>query len=169
MILDQVIARNGVRRPRLRRALCNALPTLVLAVALAGPAAPVAANGPGLAVMMERMQTYTHKLQLSLAAGNARLADLYIHELEESAEYIIDHLPRYHDYPVGELTREMLLPAIEALEDAVDSGDWAESGARFTQLLDQCNACHTATGKAYIRMVPAAGNPFLQDFSVVED
>jgi hypothetical protein len=169
MILDQVIAETFGRSPRMRIKLFTRLRTLGLALALGTVATPAIANGPGLAVMMERMQTYTHKLQLSLAAGNARLADLYVHELEESAEYIIEHLPHYHDYPVGALTREMLLPAIEALEDAVDDGDWAESGARFGQLLDQCNACHTATGKAYIRMAPASGNPFLQDFSLIED
>lgn len=153
----------------MRNTLFTCLRTLGLALALGGLAAPAFASGSGLAVMMERMQTYTHKLQLSLAAGNAQLADLYIHELEESAEYIIDNLPHYRDYPVGALTREMLLPSIEALEDAVDAGDWAASGVRFAKLLESCNTCHAATGKAYIRMVPASGNPFLQDFSVIED
>jgi mono/diheme cytochrome c family protein len=145
-----------------RAALC--------AVALTGLAAtPALGDGPGLAVMMERMQTYTHKLQLSLAANNARLADLYLHELEEAAEYVVDNLPYYHDFPVGQLTREMLLPSIEALEDTLDEADWAESGAGFARLLDSCNACHAATGKGYIRIAPAAGNPFAQDFSVIED
>lgn len=144
------------------------LRALGLALALCGLATPVLAEGPGLAVMMERMQTYTHKLQLSLAAGNARLADFYIHELEESVEYVIDELPLYRDFPVGDLTREMLLPAIEALEDAVDEGDWAATGAQFAKLIDACNLCHAATGKEYVRVAPAAGNPFAQDFSVVE-
>ena len=139
---------------------------LALALALGGLAAPAFANGTGLAVMMQRMQTYTHKLQLSLAAGNAQLGDFYLHELEEAAEYVIDHIALYDDVPVGQLTREMLLPAIEALEDAVDSGDSAQGGIAYGRLLEACNACHAATGKNYIRIVPAAGNPFAQDFSV---
>ena len=142
----------------------------LLAVALICLAAtPAHGDGAGLAVMRERMQTYTHKLQLSLAASNARLADHYLHELEEAAEYVADNLPLYREYPVGDLTREMLLPSIEALEDAVDEADWATSSIRFAQLLDSCNACHAVTGKGYVRIAPAAGNPFAQDFSVLED
>jgi hypothetical protein len=153
----------------MRNTLLMNLRSLGLALALGGVAAPALASGPGLAVMMERMQTYTHKLQLSLAAGNASLADLYLHELEEAAEYVADNLPHYGDYPVGQLTREMLLPSIEALEEAVDEGDWAASGVLFAKLLESCNSCHAATGKSYVRIAPAAGNPFAQDFSVVED
>lgn len=150
-------------RMKLRRA------ALCAAMLIGLTTTPALGDVSGLAVMMERMQTYTHKLQLSVAADNAKLADLYLHELEEAAEYVVDNLPYYHDFPVGELTREMLLPAIEALEDALDEGDWADSGDRFTKLLNSCNACHAATGKGYVRIVPAAGNPFAQDFSVIED
>jgi hypothetical protein len=149
-------------RMKFGRALCAA-------VLMGLAATPALGDGPGLAVMMERMQTYTHKVQLSLAANNAKLADLYLHELEEAAEYVVDNLPYYGDFPVGDLTREMLLPSIEALEDALDAADWADSGARFAKLLDSCNACHAATGKGYVRIAPAAGNPFAQDFSVLED
>jgi hypothetical protein len=144
-------------------------PALCAAVLMGLVATPALGDATGLAVMMERMQTYTHKLQLSLAANNAKLADLYLHELEEAAEYVVENLPYYHDFPVGRLTREMLLPPIEALEDTLDEADWAESGARFAELLDSCNACHAATGKDYVRIAPAAGNPFAQDFSVIED
>jgi cytochrome c553 len=152
--------------PTLLRPLAQAL---VLALALGGLAPPALASEPGLVVMMSRLQTYTHKLQLSLAASNAELADFYLHEIEEAAEYVIDHLPLYRDFPVGQLTREMLLPAIETLEDAVDSRDWAQSRIAQAELLQACNACHAATGKGYIRIVPAEGNPFAQDFSVQAD
>lgn len=141
-----------------------ALPA-ALAILLLGPATPVLASGEGLAVLMERMQTYTHKAQLSVEARNAPLADFYLHELEETAEHIVEHVESYDDYPVGALTREMLLPAIEALEDALEEGDWAETGHRFSALLQSCNDCHVATGHGLIRIVPAAGNPFAQDFA----
>jgi len=169
MILDQFCFPVGKKelqmhaRTSFKRAAWLAVALVCLSVT------PAHGDGAGLAVMMERMQTYTHKLQLSLAANNPRLADHYLHELEEVAEYVIEELPHYRDHPVGELTRAMLLPAIEALEDAVDEADWANSGLRFAQLIDSCNACHAATGKSYIRVAPAAGNPFAQDFSVLED
>lgn len=139
---------------------------LVLALPLSGLATPALATEPGLVVMMSRLQTYTHKLQLSLDASNAELGDFYLHEIEEAAEYVVDNLPLYRDFPVGQLTREMLLPAIEAVEDAVESGDWAQSRTAYAELVQACNACHAATGKGYIHIVPAEGNPFAQDFSI---
>jgi hypothetical protein len=171
MILDQdrpspAQKESQMKNHRITRP-ARAVATLALAVLAFGT--PALADGLGLAVMMERMQTYTHKLQLSIEARNARLADFYLHELEEAGEYVAEHIPHYGDYPVGQLTSEMLLPAIEQLEDSVEAGDWAASDADFRKLLEACNACHLVTGKGYIRIVPARVNPFAQDFSVVED
>ena len=145
------------------------LPPFLLATLLGALAAPALAEEPGLAILMERMQTYTHKLQLSIGARNAPLADFYLHELEETAEYIIDNIPQYDDYPVGELTREMLLPPIERLEDAVKSGEWGASDTLFTKTLAACNACHEVAAHGYVRIAPNDSNPFAQDFSVAED
>lgn len=143
---------------------------LVLLGALLGAlAVPALAEEPGLAVLMERMQTHTHKLQLSIGARNAPLAGFYLHEIEETAETIIETIPRYDDYPVADLTREMLLPAIERLEDAIESGDWNASDTRFSETLAACNACHQVSGHGYVRIVPNDVNPFAQDFSAAED
>lgn len=146
----------------------TALPA-AFALLLLGPTVSAHADAEGLAVLMERMQTYTHKAQLSVEARNAPLADFYLHELEETAEYVVEHIEFYDDYPVGALTREMLLPAIEALEDALEAGDWNESGRRFNALLQSCNDCHTASGHGFIRIAPASGNPFAQDFAPQAD
>jgi hypothetical protein len=132
-------------------------------------AAPALGAPPGLAVLMERMQTYTHKLQLSIEARNAPLADFYLHELEETSEFVVENIAHYGDHPVGPLVKEMLLPMIEALEDAVEAGEWEAGDARFTDLIRACNACHLVTGHGAVRIAPASGNPFAQDFSVAED
>lgn len=124
---------------------------------------------PGLAVLMERMQTYTHKLQLSVAARNAPLAGFYLHELEETAESIIENIATYDDQPVGALTQQMFMPALERLEDAVDESDWAAGDRQFSAMLEACNGCHVASGHGQVRIVPASGNPFAQDFSVQAD
>lgn len=140
---------------------------MILAAALTClSAAPASGDTPGLAVLMHQMQTYAHKAQLSIEARNERLAHFYIHELEETTEYVADNIATYDDYPVGSLAREMLLPAIEALEDVVEAGEWPASEARFKELLDTCNACHTVTAHGYIRVAPASGNPYAQDFAV---
>lgn len=142
-------------------------------IALAGVlcllAGPAQASGPGLATLMERMQTYTHKLQLSVEAYNGPLADFYLHELEEVAEDVVANIPAYDDYPVGDLTREMLLPAIEHLEDLVEARHWGAAAAGFDAMLEACNACHLVTGHGHIRIARAGINPFAQDFSPVED
>lgn len=141
----------------------------MIASMLALVGAPVNAAEPGLAVLMERMQTYSHKLQLSVAARNAPLAGFYLHELEETAESIIENIASYDEQPVGELTRQMFMPALELLEDAIDEPDWAAGDRRFTAMLEACNGCHVASGHSQIRIVPASGNPFAQDFSVQPD
>jgi hypothetical protein len=144
----------------------NKSPLFALAAVLSLAVAPASAADPGLAVLMERMQTYTHKLQLSLEARNALLADFYLHELEETAEYVAENIESYHDRPVGALVQDMLMPQIERLEDAVEARQWSETDSRFVDLLRACNACHMATEHGYIRIAPAEGNPFAQDFSV---
>jgi hypothetical protein len=136
---------------------------------LAAAALPASAAEPGLAILMQQMQTYTHKLQLSLDARNPRLVDFYLHELEENAEFVAENIERYGEHPVGEMTAQMLLPVIERMEDAVEEADWELGDRRFGELLEACNACHLTTGHAAIRIVPASINPFAQDFSVQPD
>jgi hypothetical protein len=131
-------------------------------------AAPARAEG-GLAARMHTLQTHAHKLQLSVAARNGELAYFYLHELEEAAEGIIEEVAEYDGYPIAALTREMLLPTVESLEQAVKAGDWADTDARFAKLLKSCNACHLVAGHGFIRIVPAEGNPFAQDFSPRQD
>lgn len=140
-----------------------------LAVLFGVAVVPAHADAPGLAVLMERMQTYTHKLQLSIEARNAPLAHFYLHELEETSEYVAEHVEHYDDYPVGRLLAEMLLPKIERMEELVEAGQWPASDAEFTDLVGACNACHLVTGHDFIRIAPASGNPFAQDFSIASD
>ncbi|MEJ2514062.1 MAG: hypothetical protein P8080_02175 [Gammaproteobacteria bacterium] len=117
---------------------------------------------------MAHMQRHTHKVQLSVEARNARLVGFYLHEIEEIAETIEDEIATYDEQPVGRLVGEMLMPAVEALEDPVEAGDWAAADAAFTGLLGACNACHATTKHGYIRIVPAEGNPYNQDFSATK-
>ena len=138
-------------------------PLLGVALVLAA-AAPVRAD-IGLAALMHNLQTHAHKLQLSVAARNGELAYFYLHEIEETAETIISDIGDYDGYPIASLTQEMLLPSVEALEDSVKAGEWATADARFAKLLKSCNGCHVVAGHGFIRIVPAEGNPFAQDFS----
>ena len=135
---------------------------LLAALAVSGPAA---ASGAGLAERMSHLQRHTHKLQLSVEARHPELVGFYLHEIEEVAEEIRDEVETYDDHPIGRLTGEMLLPAVEALEEPVAAGDWDAADTGFDRLLSACNACHAATEHGYIRIVRKKGNPYNQDFS----
>lgn len=142
---------------------------LVLGALIALIATPAAAEMPGLAILMQNMQTHLHKVQLSLEARNSALAYFYIHELEETAAFIGANIEEYDGHPVGALAESMLIPALERLETAVKDEDWDASDARFAAAMQACNACHTVTDHAMVRIAPADGNPFAQDFSIPED
>ncbi len=137
---------------------------LALAVVMvAGGPRTAAAGEEGLAVRMAWMQTYLHKLDLSVQAGNRKLADLYLHELEEVAEETAEDVEAYEGAPVGQLVNTLLLPAIEAAEARLEDNP-GDRGA-VAGLIDTCNQCHQSTGHAEIRIVPATVNPFNQDFA----
>lgn len=141
--------------------------TAATAAAMILATAPVAAGEPGLAALMESIQTYTHKLQLSIEAGNPKLADFYLHELEETAEYVAEEIDSYDGHAIGKLMESMLLPALERLEKPLKSGKdaWPDVEQRFAEVIQTCNACHQATEHGYIKIAPAALNPYAQDFS----
>lgn len=121
---------------------------------------------PALYDLMTQMQQVVHKMSYAVEFENKELLDFYIHELEElSGELIITNM-NYNDYPVGQLTRSMLYPSIEDLEDAIDSGDWSNVRTQKSILIQSCNSCHIATGYKSVIILERAGvNPFNQNFS----
>lgn len=120
---------------------------------------------PGLAVQMKYMSYWTHKLGLSVEAENMELADFYHHELEEAAEDLIESIAFYKDKPIAQLTESMLVPMLDALEDALEEGNWSEIRSAYTAVITSCNACHAATNYGFIVVTPGFGNnPFNQEF-----
>lgn len=118
-----------------------------------------------LATAMLNMQTYSHKLALSIEAENFELAHHYEHELEENIEHVIENIEFYHEHKVSELTKTILVPAYENLAKAVDSKDFAIMKTSFKSMIQSCNACHVATDKTHIRIMEwPTSNPFMQEF-----
>lgn len=141
--------------------------TLAFSLAIVLPAAQ-AEDEPDMIGTMGAMQTFMHKLGLSVAARNHELVDFYAHELEESIE-AAESIERYHDIRVGELTEAMLVPAFEAFEQAVESKDHEIAGQRYESLIEACNACHQATGYGFIRIKSTDANPYMQSFEPDQD
>lgn len=113
---------------------------------------------------MTKMQYFSHKLGLSVDAGNAALQDYYAHEVEE----IIEKLEKVEDYkgiPVAKLLKTTLAPAFEKLEDAVKAGEAAAVNDAYDGLLAACNNCHKAANHAYIHVERRGDNPYMQTFA----
>jgi hypothetical protein len=147
------------------RVLASAVACFV-ALAPAGPALLAEsddAGAEGLVAKMGYLQRYLHKLDLSVQAENPELAGYYIHELEELVAELAEDRVVYEGHEVGALTESMLTPAIEALESALETGGKAD--AAVGGLVAQCNACHVATERSWMKVERARSNPFNQDFS----
>jgi hypothetical protein len=154
-------------RPVSRRRSYARLPVLALTLTL--PAAPLAADEGhvDLLGLMGTLQQLVHKAQLALDAGNVPLAAFYAHELEETGE-AVTAVAEYDDHPVGQLTGAMLMPAIEALDEALhDAGSaasMAAGDAALDRVINSCNACHAATEHAFIVIARNGTNTYAQQF-----
>src|SRR5690606_2304301 len=102
-------------------------------------------NAPGLAIQMKYIQHWTHKLGLSVEAQNAELVEFYHHELEEGAHDLIATIEEYDGFPIASLAGTMLVPQLEAFEEAEESGDWNRIRTAYQAIITSCNTCHQAT------------------------
>lgn len=119
-----------------------------------------------LAEPMGQMQYFSQKLGYAIEAENTELADFYLHELEELAGTIREEITEYEGFQIAELTGAMLVPMLEAQEEALDSGDWSATQQSYEQLIQSCNACHAGTEHGFIQITPAEGEPpFNQRFA----
>jgi len=118
-----------------------------------------------LIYQMSFLQLYSEKLYLAGEAGNRELADMYAHEIEEISEMLIKEEVTYEGMDIGGMTETMLLPALEKVEAGIDSGDPDSFREAYTNLIQSCNSCHSATGHAFIKVTVPDRNRFNQEFS----
>lgn len=120
---------------------------------------------PELAKAMAWQQRWTMKLGYAIAAKNQPLADLYMHELEESTHEIIEAIPEYEGLKIAQLTRIILEPELEPLAQTIDTQDWAGATQHYAKVIDACNRCHSAVQHAFIEItVPQGQAPWNQQF-----
>lgn len=127
---------------------------------------PVAAADPDLPTMMGRMQYFAHKLGLAVSSGNRDLQHFYAHELEEVIEKV-EVIEEHDGVRIADLIRGTLVPAFEALERSIDSGDAAAVDGAYDGLLAACNQCHTGAKRPYIHIERRTDNPFMQSFAPI--
>lgn len=122
-----------------------------------------AAFADELVDLMGALQTRSHKLQLSLDHDNQALAAFYVHEIEELTE-AVGEVEEYEGYPVGQLATSMLMPVMDRLESALETGNLDAANREFDALVNACNACHVATNHRFVVIARNSSNPYLQSF-----
>jgi len=110
-------------------------------------------------------QRFSHKLYLAGKNSNWELADFYTHELEEVSEELIDADVIHDGYNISNLSKEMLLPKIEKVEEAIRKKDEVLFLENYDLMLSGCNLCHQATKHSFIRIItPNDSSVWNQDF-----
>ena len=143
-----------------------ALAVIVWRGSLVGSAlADVTPAGDELAPYMATQQHYAHKLGLAIQSKNKPLAEFYLEELEEGFEVIEKKFPTYDNYPIASLVKSVFDPAKPALEKTLAAPDWPAASMAYSNLLNACNTCHSATKHEFVKIVVPASNPFNQSFS----
>lgn len=123
-----------------------------------------------LAEPMARLQYYSQKLGYAIDAENEPLAGFYIHEMEELSASIMAEIPEYEGHAISDLTRQMMMPALDAQHQAIESGQWSTARDVYRRVIDSCNACHIVTQHGFIVITPASGEPpFNQRFTESDD
>jgi len=121
---------------------------------------------PELALLMGDLQRLTHKLALSVDAGNAELAGFYLHESREQLRKIQTDAPEYEGLPVALFIDRFAHPAFAPMEGAVAAKDKQQMLSSLDEIIQSCNACHAATQHSFIRITRGtAVNPFNQSFA----
>lgn len=126
--------------------------------------ADVTAEGEELSIYMGRLQRHTHKLGLSIDAGNQELARFYMTEVGETVEMITKRFPDYDGQKIGALMPAMLAPYTGPLMTAIES-NFAAASAAYDKFIAGCNGCHTATQHAFVKVARSKTNSYPQDFS----
>ncbi len=116
-----------------------------------------------LAHIMSNLQYFMHKIGLSIAAENNKLAKFYVHELEEAIEEVLE-VESYDDYPIGQFTKSILLPAFLTLDEKIESADMDTADEEYEKLIKACNNCHMLTNHEFIKIQRNDANPYLQSF-----
>ncbi|HVS94859.1 MAG TPA: hypothetical protein VHE54_00185 [Puia sp.] len=107
---------------------------------------------PGLGEFMSGIQVHHAKLWFAGKAGNWRLADFEIGEIQEA----VDDINKYCTDRPEVSSLPMLQPALDSVSHAVTRADAAAFSRTFMVLTNTCNNCHRATRHEFnVIQVPA--------------
>ncbi len=127
-----------------------------------------AGYAPGLGEIMTLQQMRHAKLWLAAQAGNWKLADYEIDELEEGFGDAAKYHPTHKESPVSiaDVIPTLTSGPVKLLRAAIEKKDAAAFGTAFDALTAACNSCHQATNFSFNVVRRPASSPFPnQDFA----
>jgi hypothetical protein len=106
------------------------------------------------------------KLGLAGGAGNWPLAAYALAEIRQSFAGIAKAQPKFHGYPVADLTDAAVKQPLAAVDDAIKAQDPKKFASAYDQLTQGCNACHSSLDHPFVVIkVPDASAFPNQEFS----
>jgi len=140
------------------------------AAATKTPAATAAAAPvftPGLSDLMTMLVQPRHlKLYYAGTLKNWELAAFELRELRSSFRRIGQAMPQYQGNSVDESVKGIMTPSLDAVGNAIASGDSKQFARAFADLTTSCNSCHGYMEHPFLVMrVPDQGmkNPAYAD------
>jgi hypothetical protein len=101
---------------------------------------------------MNHLQLYTNKLWFAAKNQNWELAAFYLEETEETMEEVAGHDIVEDGVRINEQMKTWGIPAIEPVEKAIESKELKSFELEYTNLITNCNGCHTATKHSFIKI-----------------
>jgi hypothetical protein len=117
------------------------------------------ASAPGLGEIMAGIQTHTAKLYYAGKAGNWPLVEFEMTELDEGLAAVPSVRPQENNVPLAPVIDAFRNSQWAALKDVVSRKDTAGFEKAYGDVLMVCNACHQATGKPFIVIIPPTQSP----------
>ena len=147
----------------MRAAVVRSIPLIGLfALGLAVGLMRSPARAPELGEMMLLQQVRHMKLCLAGEAGNWRLANYELEELEEGFDTIVTDHPTHAESPVApkDAIPRMVTVPLADLRDAVQRHDPRLFAERYDALTAACNGCHQASNVGFNHVQRPDANPY---------
>lgn len=106
-----------------------------------------------LVELMSFNQRFVDKLYFAGHNGNWALAGFYQHELEDIFEDIIAADLQEEGFNISNLSERMILPILDSLKTDIEREDREGFLRSYQTLVNNCNACHSATRHHYIEII----------------
>lgn len=117
---------------------------------------------------MSKFFYFKNKMGRAIQHNNPELAEFYLEEIEEVAEYIIESDVHHEGVYISSLMQDKLIPALENLETQLEKGDNAQQRDAFENLVSSCNSCHKLAEHPFINVTVPQEDIDGQNFEVRE-